>query len=1023
MSETQDTTAGARGQLARVSIEKPVLTWLIVLACLFGGWWGFETVGRLEDPSFTIKESIVFTPYPGASAEEVEAEVSERLETAIQQMSQLEEVRSESSPGMSEIHVLIRDEYDGAELPQIWDELRKRVNDAQGTLPPGAGPSQVFDDFGDVYGILYAVATPGYSDAEVRDIADYLRREFLTVEGVSKVEIAGVPEERIYIELPQENLARLGLPARRVLEALSNENAVVEAGETPAGGRLLSIELPQTIGGVVSIENLLINPGDAGGTLRLSDIAEVRRAPVERADRYIYHNGERAFTIGVSGLADANIVDVGAGVEGKLADLMVNLPIGVELQPIYEQHIVVDESINGFLINLIMSLAIVIGVLCVFMGWRAGVTVGAVLLLTVLGTLAFMSGFDITMQRISLGALIIAMGMLVDNAIVVTEGMQVAVQRGVSRMKAAQDAVATTQWPLLGATVIGIMAFSGIGLSPDSTGEFLFSLFAVIGISLLLSWLLAITVAPMIAYHLFKGEKGKADADPYAGPVYGAYRAMLTGALKRRWLTVAVLLLITIASYVGFGQVRQSFFPDSNTPMFYVNIMEPQGTDILTTDETLRDIAAYAGAQTEAVSVDAFVGRGATRFMLTYVSEQPNTAYGQLLVRTEGLEEIPALGDRILAYIADNYPDVEARVDRIVFGPPSGAQLEARFIGPDANVLRALGEEAIGRLRAEGDVRDLRTDWRNRELVLRPQIVEERARTIGLTRADIGDALSYATEGVNVGVYREGDTLIPIIARAPEAERTIADNLSDRLIWSPAQNTYVPFSQVVDGFALEARDTLIQRRDRVRTLTVQANPPQGETAASAFVRFSAIAESVELPRGYRLEWGGEHYASQQANESLGGVLPFSLLVMVVTSILLFQTVRQPLIIWLVVPMSVIGVTVGLLTTQVAFSFTALLGLLSLSGMLIKNAIVLVDELDQRIAGGTEKLTAVLEGSVSRMRPVLLAAGTTILGMTPLIFDAFFQGMAVTIISGLAFATVLTLIATPVFYGLFFRVKA
>jgi multidrug efflux pump subunit AcrB len=494
-------------------------------------------------------------------------------------------------------------------------------------------------------------------------------------------------------------------------------------------------------------------------------------------------------------------------------------------------------------------------------------------------------------------------------------------------MKAAQDAVANTQWPLLGATVIGIMAFSGIGLSPDSTGEFLFSLFAVIGISLLLSWLLAITVAPMIAYHLFKGEKGKADADPYGGPVYGAYRAMLTGALKRRWLTVAALLLITVASYVGFGQVRQSFFPDSNTPMFYVNIMEPQGADILTTDETLRDIAAYAGAQAEAVSVDAFVGRGATRFMLTYVSEQPNTAYGQLVVRTEGLEEIPALGDRILDYIADTYPDVEARVDRIVFGPPSGAQLEARFIGPDADVLRALGRRGDRALRAEGNVRDLRTDWRNRELVLRPQIVEERARTIGLTRADIGDALRFATEGVNVGVYREGDTLIPIIARAPEAERAIADNLSDRLIWSPAQNAYVPLSQAVDGFALEARDTLIQRRDRVRTLTVQANPPQGETAASAFVRFSAIAESVELPRGYRLEWGGEHYASQQANESLGGVLPFSLLVMVVTSILLFQTVRQPLIIWLIVPMSVIGVTVGLLATNVAFSFTALLGLL------------------------------------------------------------------------------------------------
>lgn len=1024
MTETQNGApkSGAGVNLARLSIEKPVLAWLVVLFCLLGGLWGFDTVGRLEDPAFTIKEAIIFTPYPGANAEEVEDEVTERLETAIQQMSELDELRSESAPGISEIRVMVRDEYDGSELPQIWDALRKRVEDAQSALPPGAGPSRVFDDFGDVYGILYAVTAPGYSDEEVRDISEFLRRELLVVEGVSKVEAAGVPEERIYIEIPQENLARLGLPVGAVLEALSTENAVVEAGETPAGGRLLRIDLPQRISGVEAIENLLINPNDAGGTLRLTDIATVRRAPVERADQYIYHNNERSFTIGVSGLGDANIVDVGEAVEARLAVLEAELPVGVELKPIYEQHVVVDESIDGFLVNLATSLAIVIGVLCLFMGWRAGVVVGATLLLTIAGTLFFMALFDITMQRISLGALIIAMGMLVDNAIVVTEGMQVAVQKGERRLKAAEDAVTSTQWPLLGATVIGIMAFSGIGLSPDSTGEFLFSLFAVIGISLMLSWLLAITVAPMIAYHLFKSEKGTAK-NPYGGPVYSVYRNLLTGTLKARWLTVASLLVITVASFWGFGFVKNSFFPNSNTPMFYVNISEPQGADILETDRTVRDIARFAAAQPSAVNVDAFVGRGATRFMLTYASEQPNAAYGQLVVRTDTIDEIPALADRIVEYARDTHPDVEIRSERIVFGPPAGAQLEARFQGPDADVLRELGESAMAELRANGDVRDLRTDWRNRELALEPRLVEARARSIGLTRADIGDSLRFATEGQQVGVYRDGEDLIPIVARAPENERVQPENLSDRLIWSPAQNAYIPMTQVVDGFELTAQDTLIQRRNRVRTLTVQANPPDGETAAQAFERFSAIVEGIELPRGYTLEWGGEHEANIEANQSLGGVLPFSFLVMVVTSVLLFQTVRQPLIIWLVVPMSLIGVTAGLLITNVAFSFTALLGLLSLSGMLIKNAIVLVDELDQRIRRGDDRFEAVREGSVSRLRPVMLAAGTTILGMTPLIFDAFFQGMAVTIISGLAFATVLTLIATPVIYALFFKVRA
>ena len=1011
--------APTRGALARLSIQKPVLTWLIVLSCLFGGLWGFDTVGRLEDPAFTIKEAIVFTPYPGASAEEVEREVTERLETAIQQMGELRDVLSESSPGMSEIRVRIKDQYDGTELPQIWDALRKRVEDAQAHLPPGAGPSTVYDDFADVYGILYAVVAPGYSDAEVRDIADFLRRELLAAPGVSKVETAGVPEERIFVEIPQENLARLGLPVASVLATLATENAVVEAGETPAGGRLLRIDLPPRIGGVASIENLLINPNDAGGTLRLSDIATVTRAPVERADQYIYHNTERAFTIGVSGLADANIVDVGEAVEARLAVLAAELPVGVELKPIYEQHVVVDEAIDGFLVNLALSLAIVIGVLCLFMGWRAGLVVGAVLLLTVFGTLGFMAMFDITMQRISLGALIIAMGMLVDNAIVVTEGVQISVQRGQDRLKAAEDAVASTQWPLLGATVIGIMAFSGIGLSPDSTGEFLFSLFAVIGLSLMLSWILAITVAPMFAFHLFKSEKGSS-ADPYAGRIYRGYRGLLIGALRRRWLTVAALLAITIASYWGFGFVKNAFFPNSNTPLFYVNITEPQGADILETDVTVRDVARFAKAQPEAVTVDAFVGRGATRFMLTYTSEQPNPAYGQLVVRTQSIADIPALAARIVDYARQTHPDIEVRSERIVFGPPAGAQLEARFMGPDAAVLRRLSEEAMARLRAEGDVQDLRVDWRSPALTLAPRIVEERARTIGVTRADIGEALRFATEGNVIGVYREGEDLIPIVARAPEGERAQPDNLSDRLVWSPAQESYVPMRQLVDGFELQAEETLIQRRDRVRTLTVQANPMDGETAAQAFQRFSALVESVDLPRGYSLEWGGEHEANIEANQSLGSVLPFSLLVMVVASVLLFQSVRQPLIIWLIVPMSVVGVTIGLLSTGVAFSFTALLGLLSLSGMLIKNAIVLVDEIDQRIARGDERWDAVVDGSVSRIRPVLLAAGTTILGMAPLVFDAFFQGMAVTIVSGLAFATVLTLVATPVFYALFFR---
>lgn len=1015
-----DDQTRARFNMARVCIEKPVIAWLIILSCLIGGIWGFSSVGRLEDPAFTIKEAIVFTPYPGATAEEVEREVTEPLEIAIQQMPQLREVNSKSMPGMSEIQVSIRDTYPGDELPQIWDELRKRMRDAALTLPPGAGDPFVFDDFGDVYGILYAVSAPDYSDAEVREIARFLRRELLAARGVSKVETAGVPEERLYVEIPQENLARLGLPFDAVLEAVADENAVVRAGETPAGGRLLRVSVPQRVDGVAALEDVLITEG-AGGLVRLSDIATVRRAPEERAQFYAYHDGQRVFTIGVSALPDANVVDVGRNVEAVLAAIASDLPVGVELNPIYEQHVVVDEAMNGFLINLALAASIVIGVLCLFMGWRAGVTVGVVLVLTVLGTIFFMAVFDITMQRISLGALIIAMGMLIDNALVVTESMQISVQSGERRAIAAEKSVSSTQVPLLGATVIGVMAFAGIGLSPDTTGEFMFSLFAVIAISLSLSWVLAITVGPMIAHYLFKSEKGS-NPDPYSGRVYRGYRAMLSIALARRWLTLAALGLVTVVSYWGFGFVNHAFFPNSNTPMFYVSILEPQGADILNTDRTVREIAAFASEQPETEAVSAFVGRGATRFMLTYASEQPNTAYGQLVVRTADMDAIPALADRIVDHVRATQPEVEVRADRIIFGPPADAQLEARFIGPDADVLRALGEEAVTRLRAEANVRDLRHDWRNRELTIEPAFSPARARAVAVSREDVGQALRFATQGEQAGLYREGEDMIPIIARAPAEERARPEALSDRLVWSGAQSAYVPIGQVVDSFDLTAQDTLIRRKDRVRSLTVQANPLEDETAVTAFERFSAVVGDIELPRGYRLEWGGVHEANQEANESLAGVLPITFIVMLAVSFLLFQTVRQPLIIWAIVPMAICGVTIGLLLTGVAFSFTALLGFLSLSGMLIKNAIVLVDEVDQRIARGDAGLAAVRDGSVSRLRPVLLAGGTTALGMAPLVIDPFFQGMAVTIIGGLSFATILTLIAAPVLYALFFGIR-
>lgn len=1000
--------------IASFSIRQPLYTWLLILFCILGGLWGFLSVGRLEDPAFTIKTAMVITAYPGATAEEVATEISEPLESAIQKMSQIDTISSRNRPGVSQITVDIKSTYDGSELPQIWDELRNRVLDAAGSLPPGAMTPNVNDDFGDVYGILYAVSTPGFNDADIHDIATFLRRELLTVTGVADVSVTGLPEEAIFVEPARRQLLNTGIPPTAIVNAISTTDSLSNAGSITAGPRSAQIVAPQGYNTVDRIAGLTIGVG--GEILNLSDFASVHRARVDDPARILRHNGAEAFTLGVSGLSSENIVDVGKRVDAKLAELQAQIPLGVALEPIYEQHVVVEEASNAFLVSLAMSVAIVIAVLALAMGWRASIVVGVTLLLTVVATFFFMAIFGIEMERISLGALIIAMGMLVDNAIVVAEGMQIEMQRGRSATAAADDVAGKTQIPLLGATIIGIMAFAGIGLSPDATGEFLFSLFAVIGISLLLSWVLAVTVTPLLGHYLFRvGAEGNTD-DAYGGALFRAYAATLRLALRLRYVVIPVLIGITVACYATFGMVKQQFFPNSNTPIFYLDYKAAQGTDIQATSEGLAVIEAWLLERDDVEAVTTTIGQGLSRYMLPYNPEQPNASYGQILIRTADKDQISPLQSDLEAFLAQNVLDAEVRTSRIVFGPASGADVEARFSGRDADVLRDLADQAEAIFRNRPDaLSHVRTDWRERELTVQPDYATDRAQALGVTREDVASTLLMGTDGLRGGTYREGDRLLPIYIRMPERERRQPGALLDQIVWSDPAQTYVPLSQVIDGFDVKVRDTLIHRRDRSATITVQANTAPGVTPVDALATVRSEIEAMDLPLGYFLEWGGEYENSTEAQASLGRQLPLSLIVMVLISVLLFGKLRQPLVVWLLVPMAVNGVALGLLGTGLPFSFTALLGLLSLSGMLIKNGIVLVEEIDLQRAEGGDPDAAIVKASVSRLRPVVLAAATTILGMVPLLGDAFFASMAVTIMGGLAFASVLTLIAAPVFY--------
>ncbi|MEM9125606.1 MAG: efflux RND transporter permease subunit [Pseudomonadota bacterium] len=1001
--------------IARASIDRPIYTWLIILIALFGGMIGFMSLGRLEDPAFTIKTAVVATQYPGATAEQVALEVSEPLESAIQQLGEVDLITSVNQPGFSLIEVEIKNTYDGESLPEIWTKLRAKVRDAARGLPSGVGQPFVNDGFGDVFGLFYAVTADGFSDAEKHALSTFLRRELLTVQGVADVEVMGLPEEAIFVEPDLAISVNQNVPLQSINEAIANADSVNSSGSLRTANDRTTLLTAEGSDSVSAIAGLSV--GSQGQVINLFDMSEVYRGRQNDPEVIIRYDGTEAFTLGIAGLLTENIVEVGKRADAKLAALDSQIPVGVEILPIYQQHVVVEQASNDFLVNLAMSVTIVVAVLAIFMGWRAAVVVGSTLLLTVVGTLLFMLMFSIEMERISLGALIIAMGMLVDNAIVVAEGMQIAMLRGKTSRDAAEEAASKTQIPLLGATVIGIMAFAGIGLSPDATGEFLFSLFAVIAISLLLSWVLALTVTPLLGHYFF--EQGKAgEIDAYSGIMFRAYGVILRAALRFRWLVIVALVSVTFACFVGFGLVKQQFFPDSNTPLFFVHYKLPQGTPIERTSEDMKVFEEWLAERDDVVSVATFVGQGATRFLLTYEAEKPNPSYGHLIIRTESIDDIPPLRAELEAFGSAQFPEGEFKTRRLIFGPGGGDPIQARFSGSDPVVLRQLADEAVIRMReASENALHVHHDWREKELAVQPIYATERAQTAGVTREDIAATLQFSTDGFTAGVFRERDRLIPIIIRRPaDGDYSIVD----QVVYSDQSERFVPIEQMVDGFDYRSVNTLVHRRDRVLTITVGANIPAGVTAAQVHAEVRDAIESMELPPGYRMEWGGEFENSNDANESLGRQLPLSLLIMVLISVLIFNAIRQPIIIWLLVPMSVNGVVIGLLGTGLPFTFTALLGLLSLSGMLIKNGIVLVEEIDLVRATGKPLRDAIIEASVSRLRPVMLAAITTILGMAPLLTDAFFRSMAVTIMGGLAFATILTMVAAPVFYMVLFQ---
>ncbi|MEN8636360.1 efflux RND transporter permease subunit [Pseudoalteromonas distincta] len=1013
---------------AQLSIEKKVISWMFTLLLLIGGSVSYFDLGQLEDPEFTLKKAMVITMYPGASPQQVEEEVTFPIENAIQQLPYVDYVTSISSNGKSQISVEMKSNYRKEQLRQIWDEMRRKINDLSPSLPSGVYPSTILDDFADVYGVMYSVTGDGYSYDELKDYVDFLKRELVLVKGVSKVTVAGQQQAQVMVEVSTRKLAQLGIAPSHIFQLLQSQNTVSNAGKIRVGDESIRLHPTGEFKDVKELETLLISKSGANELIYLGDVAKVYREYAEVPNNIIRYNSQQALLIGVSFMSGVNVVDVGKNIDEHLASLEYQRPHGIHINSVYNQPQEVQKSVDGFIISLLEAIAIVIVVLLLFMGLKSGILIGGILLLTVLGTFIFMKLFAIDLQRISLGALIIALGMLVDNAIVVTEGILINLKRGQTKLKAAVNIVEQTKWPLLGATVIAVTAFAPIGLSSDASGEFAGSLFWVLFISLLLSWITAITLTPFFANLMFKenefkNEEGQEDEDPYKGFIFNGYKAILDLALHFRKTTLILMVVLLCTAVVGFGSVKQSFFPASNTPMFYVDYWQEQGSDIRSTLEGVKKLEEFLQKEDLVEEVTSTTGQGAPRFMLTYAPEKSYPAYGQLIIRVADREAVATVMQTVRDYSSNHALSAQLKIKPMEIGPSTDAKIEARFSGPDPVILRQLAakaEELIGENEGAYNIRD---DWRARTKMIRPQFNEQKARRLGISKSDLDNVLLTSLSGKQVGVYRDGTQLLPIIARSPANERLNVESVHDLQIYSPVLGVFIPVTQVVDEFDVQWEDSLIMRRDRKRTITVMAdhNVLGDETPAKLFARIRGPIENMELPRGYQLEWGGEFESSSKAQKAIFGSLPLGYLAMFAVTVLLFNSLKQPLVIWATVPLAIIGVSAGLLAMNAPFSFMGLLGLLSLSGMLIKNGIVLVDQINLELREGKSPYEAVFDSGVSRVRPVAMAAITTILGMIPLLFDVFFQSMAVTIMFGLGFATILTLIVVPVLYTVIFRI--
>lgn len=1010
--------------IPQYSLDNKKVIYFILAMMLVGGIISFFKLPKKEDSPFSIKTAMLITQYPGAKPEEVEKLITEPVEREIQSMSEVYKIESESRFGISKIKIELLPTINPERMPVKWDELRRKVSNIQPRLPQGASPVIVNDDFGDVYGIYYALTMDeGFSFRELRDVAQQIKTELTPIVGVQKVQLFGEQTQVVNIFFDIPTMANLGLDPNSIMGIMQAQNLLVNTGELNAGEYQVKLSADGTYKSLDDIRNQIIL-SKTGMEVRIGDIAKVETGYMDPPSTLMRVNGKWAIGIGVATGAKDDVVAVGDLVAASLDNFEGKLPVGMQIETIYPENTIAREANNGFIINLMESLLIVIAVIFLVMGARAGVLIGSSLLFSVGGTLLIMLVMGVGLNRTSLAAFIIAMGMLVDNAIVVTDNAQIGILRGIKRRQALINGAITPQWGLLGATFIAVCSFLPLFLAPASVAEIVKPLFIVLAISLGLSWLLALSQTPVFGMFILKDNEGDAVADPYDTKLYHKFERVLGTLIKRRFVTLGSVVAFLFFSLWVMSVMPQSFFPSMDKPYMRADLVFPDGFSIKDVEKNVYKVEDYLKKDERIKSYAITLGSSPLRYYLASSSFGPQPNYANVMVEVHDSRQSAAVEEEFYQYMRGNYPDVIARSSLFMLSPVPEAKIEIGFVGNNIDTLTMLTNQAIELARKNEMVMDVRNSWGNKVPVMNPLYSQEKGLRLGITRQQFAYALKAATTGIPLGEYREGDVIMPILLKDAGIDSISANDIRTLPIYS-SRSMQVSVDQVSENYVVDYEYSLVNRFNRERIMLMRCEPRRDVNAIEAFKSiYKDIQENVKVPAGYKLMYLGDQDQQDTSNKALAANVPLTFLIIYFVLLLLFpQAYKKPVVIMAMLPLIFIGVVWGLLLLGKSLDFFAILGLLGLIGMNIKNAIVLVDQIGIEMDSGSKPLEAVIQATKTRIVPVTMASGTTILGMLPLLFDAMFAGMAATIMGGLFMATILTIFVLPVTYCIMFKIRA